>query len=310
MHALEQPSVRYVHRSSFYRDLFILTHHAQADASIYAKGGKRVRYQRCQSPAGCLLLPGKPARYFARAESAMPGLPEESPPAFTCNQGSATLGLALSEPHRPSVNHFQLHISKGGENAMHSRRSLMKGIVGLPIAGAMSQFSAFASSTSINSSVNQAVQEGKQSSYDRKCSAVKVIRFITGAQQQHLQAAGRYATLAELASSQALKQFVAGNVGERATLGRVFYEQLRFDRDEILPGWGIDLKVGKDGLSYVVALKDVSSDRLGSFSSNQGGMIYQGKTSPMHASSVWSAKDLLVGKAPIFGSGEGFLDLI
>lgn len=194
---------------------------------------------------------------------------------------------------------------------MQSRRSLMKSLVVLPVAGAIAKSNMFASASTAAVALNRNQTPKDDPRYERKYLAVKVIRFIAGAQQCHFDSMGRYGTLSDLKKSKTLERYADSNVGAQTAMGRSLYEQLSLDRKEIIPGWQCELTVGDHGRAYVVSLKDVSEHNLGNLSSNQGGIIYQGKSSaPMVAQSVWKAKDVFVGARPILGSGDGILDLL
>jgi hypothetical protein len=100
----------------------------------------------------------------------------------------------------------------------------------------------------------------------RRMQALGAVRIINTAEIN----VGRYAPLEQLANApnvQALRSD-SGPGGETA-------RAMRFDRDEILPGWRVHFVLGDTG--YSVSLTDVRDPCQFTFWSNETGVIYEGR---------------------------------
>jgi hypothetical protein len=102
---------------------------------------------------------------------------------------------------------------------------------------------------------------------DRRQAALTAVRSLNAAEQMARLARGSYQPLLSLSP------FLAPHRSDGGQLGDVV-RQMRFDRDEILPGWRARLLV--DGEAYVLTLEDTDDPCGFAYTSDATGMVRQG----------------------------------
>lgn len=141
-----------------------------------------------------------------------------------------------------------------------TRRSVMKRMMAFPV------FAAFQKWDVANAKKSMA----------HHVLGIQTFRFLNTAEFRFNYAFQRYAGLDELRNSDVVDTMVYQGPAERMWGGRALYEQLRFDQDEILPGWKLKFGLSHDGSGYLITLRDTSEWKLGALSTDDGGIIYRG----------------------------------
>jgi hypothetical protein len=151
-----------------------------------------------------------------------------------------------------------------------SRRGLLGKLLTIPFAAAALAKAAFARVAGSGGTV-----VGKEAEY--RSLGRNILRFLNTGQAWHKRGAGNgsYAELKELSGSEALREMSA-KLGDHPQLGAHLHSQLRFGEREIVPGWKFDFRVSDDRSGYIAVLTDVSGKMLGTLSTDERGVIYEG----------------------------------
>jgi hypothetical protein len=102
---------------------------------------------------------------------------------------------------------------------------------------------------------------------------IQTLRFLNTAQHWHKHLASEYVDLATLATSAALTQMRTNKLANTAGIGEDFINTLRFDVDEIVPGWRLSLQIAADRTEYRARLDDLTALGVGALSTDTTGLI-------------------------------------
>jgi hypothetical protein len=170
------------------------------------------------------------------------------------------------------------------------RRNLLKSFLALPF---------------VHGTFGRFIKEGPQllindAAFEQKYLAVRILRHINTVQAWHKREVKHYAGVNEFISSPTVRKFLDAGTAERAGLGASFYSQLKFDAKEIVPGWRFTLTLSDGRQRYMASVSPVNGDEFPAFSTDERGIIYQGR--PLDAGSptnVATADRMLESSMPI-----------
>jgi hypothetical protein len=146
------------------------------------------------------------------------------------------------------------------------RRSVLKVLASLPVISWLPHLELFGKGGS----------EYAQPESRPEYIAVQILRHLNTAQCWHKGDHGHYAELAKLDGSAAMERLLSSEKVEQVGLGKALHEQLRFDHEEIVPGWKLGFAVADDQAHYVVTLSPTENSSLLSMSTDERGVIYYG----------------------------------
>lgn len=151
-----------------------------------------------------------------------------------------------------------------------SRRTLLTKLLAFPFAMGTLATAAFARIPSAGAT------DGSQASEYRSLGR-NILRFINTAQAWHNIGIGNglYIDVKELIHSETMDR-LRSKLADHPQLGTTLQNNLLFQEREIVPGWKLDFKVSDDRLGYVAVLTDVSGKMMGSLSTDERGIIYEG----------------------------------
>lgn len=144
------------------------------------------------------------------------------------------------------------------------RRTLVKQFLNLPIVASIFKFSSFQSKPLPDSETRR-----RQAEF----LAVSIVRLINTAQAWHFESFGHYTDLETLRNSEAMSKLLRSERAEKHGIGRSLHSKLRFDMPEIVPGWKLKFTLGENQNSYAATLSDISGEKMGSFTSDDSGII-------------------------------------
>lgn len=151
------------------------------------------------------------------------------------------------------------------------RRKVLKSFLTVPLlslAGKVNLFGQILNGTSETDQV-----EAFQSRY----LAVQILRHINTAQLWFKAEYGHFGQLSELNDSFVMERFLQDKRVEKAGLGTTFHSRLQFSQKEILPGWSFKFGSYGDQMGYLARISPTGSNETVSFSTDETGLIYQGK---------------------------------
>jgi hypothetical protein len=180
----------------------------------------------------------------------------------------------------------------------HMRRSVLKGLVGLPILAGLAEWF-----TSDHGHPGHTHEPEQTAEYKRRFEAVEVLRLVNTAERIHLEATGTYVPLLDLDALERVRAWLDATRREAIGSRRALFTRLdRSGRGEIVAGWTHHFELADDRKQYTIWLRDGTADGLRSFASDETGVIREGDLVAAGIDSgTWrSAADVLSG-APIGG---------
>jgi hypothetical protein len=167
------------------------------------------------------------------------------------------------------------------------RRNIFKSLVALPIT--------------IATFAKEALGESRGADFERQSLAVNLLRFVNTSQWKFRKDTQRYAGLSELVASESMVA-IRQKYGKQKQIGPIM-EMFTLESNQAVPGWLLDFKISDDGLSYVAVARDATGTAVGTFATDQEGVIYQTQSdlaSPLKEG-IWSAKLAIPDPAPLRG---------
>jgi len=152
-----------------------------------------------------------------------------------------------------------------------NRRSMIKGLFGVPIIGAAAEWFVTSEAGAHGPSRKETPE------YRRRFRAVQILRSINTMQRRYHAESGGYATLEALVSSELVAAWLDSKTAEKSGIGRSLIQTLSLGSDEISPGWRCRFNANQDRSRYTVTLVDTTPDNLPAFSTDERAVIYQGK---------------------------------
>lgn len=144
---------------------------------------------------------------------------------------------------------------------MIERRSILGFLASLPVSGWKM------------SSPGKAKCEGER-------LAVQVMRFVNTVECWQRELFGSYVGRASLARSPVLKRFRSEERLERAGLGRSLLDRMTLDKEEVVPGWKLQIHLTPSlegrGKGYVSVITSTYTEDRRAFASDQRGVIHRG----------------------------------
>lgn len=182
-----------------------------------------------------------------------------------------------------------------------TRRKLLVILARVPVLATIAGWSLFGRKVSVQDVVAE-LSGNKDQEHDRKLLAVRVLRFINTVERSHFETSGSYVQLAEIGKSELVEELIKSKAMEKAGLGLSLFSTLRFDEEEIVPGWRFALRLKGDRLAYVATISD-SSEKLGAYASDQKAVIHEGASIAPdgNGSEIWDSASLLLSGSPIEG---------
>jgi len=153
--------------------------------------------------------------------------------------------------------------------SLSSRRSLLKTILALPIVSSASEI--------FGQSQQGASPAAADSDYQQKFLAVRILRLINSAEATHGKThKDECLDLSELNKCAAMNLILKSDKMEERGIGASLHSVLDFEANEIVPGWILSHYLRKDATGYL-ALMTPTSTRLPAFSTDEKGIIYEGR---------------------------------
>jgi hypothetical protein len=167
------------------------------------------------------------------------------------------------------------------------RRSVLKALSGLPILGGVAKWYLFG-----DPSPNPNSPEAAE-----RMRGLGLIRLVSTAQSKYFLKHRHYGDMSDLVEGGFVAEVSKLISPEKIGFGGSTAATLRFDREQVAPGWNLSPRLNPDRSSYAFLITS-SARGVNSFSSDEGGIIYEG--SPRPSSPVaWLRASQLIDGAPI-----------
>lgn len=107
---------------------------------------------------------------------------------------------------------------------------------------------------------------------------VRIFRLINTVEAWNKRKSGRFATIAELPGTEAVKALRADAIAEKIGIGKTLYDSLSLKEHEIFPGWKVKLALSDGHLGYVAVMEDVRTGAGTSLVTDERGIIYKSQS--------------------------------
>lgn len=177
------------------------------------------------------------------------------------------------------------------------RRSVIRGILGVPVLGGVAAALGHASP-------RHGGGHDERISAERAAllHAAAVLRLINTGQHKHRFAVGTFTTLDELSVSPALREWLSDPKSEQVNLGATLYSSINLRSPQITHGWNSRFRLSKDAHRYAITLFD-QNDRSRALSTDEGGLVWEGRPRTGPQNDEWTtAPRLLEGARPVGNS--------